>query len=351
MSNRHLLLSTTLAAMTMGALALGACSAPPASEGAGKPAALSSDRVTVTMAPVADLRPVSGTYETRDQADARARIPGVLATLLVKEGDRVAKGQVIGFVRDERLGQQTAAFDAQSAAAAAEAGRAQADLVRTRDLYEHGVYAKARLEQVEAASRAATAQLAASKAQRAASLSLAGQGAILAPASGVVLHAQVPAGSVVMPGQSIATVTAGPPVVRLQLPEAQASALKSGALVLLKADDGATTSTTITITQIFPSVTAGIVTVDLAAPAGAAGLIGRRIEARVAVGTRQAIQLPSRFVTARYGVDYVRIVRRDGASSEVVVQTAAAAEPGKVEVLSGLAPGDVVAAPIVGAPR
>jgi RND family efflux transporter MFP subunit len=303
----------------------------------------------VALAPVADLRPVSGTYETRDQADARARIPGVLATLTVKEGNRVTKGQVIGFVRDERLGQQTAAFDAQSAAAAAEAGRAQADLVRTRDLYEHGVYAKARLEQVEAASRAATAQLAASKAQRAASLSLAGQGAILAPASGVVLHAPVPAGSVVMPGQSIATVTAGPPVVRLQLPEAQASALKTGASVLLKADDGATTSTT--ITQIYPSVTAGIVTVDLAAPAGAAGLIGRRIEARVPVGTRQAIQLPSRFITARYGVDYVRIVRRDGASSEVVVQTAAAAEPGKVEVLSGLAPGDVVAAPIAGAPR
>ena len=35
---------------------------------------------------------------------------------------------MIGYVRDERLGQQTAAYDAQSTAAAAEAARAQADL-------------------------------------------------------------------------------------------------------------------------------------------------------------------------------------------------------------------------------
>jgi hypothetical protein len=152
-----------------------------------------------------------------------------------------------------------------------------------------------------------------------------------------------------MPGQSIATITAGPPVVRLQLPEAQAAGLKLGAGVQLKADDGALTSAA--ITEIYPSVTAGIVTVDLAAPAGADGLISRRIEARVPVGNRPAILLPDRFITSRYGVDYVRIVRRDGASSEVIVQTAPAAEPGKVEVLSGLAPGDVVVAPTTGAPR
>ena len=333
MSTRHLLLSATLAA-----LLLSACSPRPETDG-----------VTVAVTPIADMRPVSGTFETRDQADARARIPGILASLSVKEGDHVAKGQVIGYVRDERLGQQTAAYDAQSTAAAAEAARAQADLTRTRDLYEHGVYAKARLEQVEAASRAANAQLAASRAQRAASVSLAGQGAILAPASGVVLHAQVPAGSVVMPGQSIATITAGPPIVRLQLPEAQAAGLKPGAGVQLKADDGALTSAA--ITQIYPSVTAGIATVDLAAPAGADGLIGRRVEARVPVGSRPAILLPDRFIISRYGVDYVRIVRREGASSEVVVQTAAAPEPGKIEVLSGLASGDVAVAPLSGAPR
>ena len=48
----------------------------------------------------------------------------------------------------------------------AQAAAAQADLARTRDLFSHGVYAQARLDQVEAQSKSANGALAAARAQR-----------------------------------------------------------------------------------------------------------------------------------------------------------------------------------------
>ncbi len=47
----------------------------------------------------------------------------------------------------------------------------------------------------------------------------------------------------------------------------------------------------------------------------------------------------------RYGLDYVRVLDRSGATSDVAVQLTPTAEAAKVEVLSGLADGDVILAP------
>src|SRR3546814_14459380 len=125
-----------------GAVLLGAC-------GEAKPAAPvqqtapAAGRLTVQAQTVADRKPVPATLTTRDMAEARARISGVLVSLAVKEGDMVRQGQVIGRVKDDRLTLQTGAFDAQVSAAAAEAARANADLSRTRDLFPHGALGRA----------------------------------------------------------------------------------------------------------------------------------------------------------------------------------------------------------------
>ena len=109
--------------------------------------------------------------------------------------------------------------------------------------------------------------LAAARAQRAASAEQGAQGAILAPADGRVLRADVPAGSVVMPGQSIATITAGPAVLRIEAPEADGRAIKVGQSVQLAAEEpGRRRSQRATIVQVYPSVTAGKVVADLDAP-------------------------------------------------------------------------------------
>ncbi len=323
------------------ALLLGACgdSKPivPAAQTAPAPG-----RLTVQAQTVADLKPVPATLTTRDMAEARARISGVLVSLSVKEGDTVRQGQVIGRVKDDRLALQTGAFDAQVTAAAAEAARAQADLARTRDLFSHGVYAQARLDQVEAQTKAANANLAAARAQRGASAELGAQGAILAPAAGRVLVADVPIGSVVMPGQTVAKITAGPMVVRIELPEGQARALKVGDVVQLAAEDLRGVATRGTITQVYPSVTGGQVTADVSAAGLPQDLIGQRVRAQIKVGERQALVVPRTYVVTRFGIDYVRLVRTDNTVSETPIQTTAGPSANTVEVLSGLRAGDVL---------
>ncbi len=61
-----------------------------------------------------------------------------------------------------------------------------------RFLHQNGVYARARLEQAQAAASATQAQVRAARAQQSAVGAVAGQGTLIAPASGRVLRAAIP---------------------------------------------------------------------------------------------------------------------------------------------------------------
>lgn len=303
------------------------------------------ERLALRQSAIADYKPVAATVTTRRMGEARARIGGTLVRLNVKEDDYVREGDVIALVADQRLTYETSAFDAQAAAAAAQAVRAQADLSRIRTLYDKGIYAKARLDQAEAEARAADGALAAARAQRSASAETRAQGAVLAPATGRVLKADVPAGSVVNAGQTIAVVTAGEPLLRIEIPEAQARALHLGDTVVIDARDFPGAPPAGTIIQLYPAVTAGLATADIAAPGLTTDLVGQRVRVRIKIGERQALTLPTRFVATRYGLDYVRVLDRAGRTTDVAVQLAPGPDGGHSEVLSGLMAGDTVIAP------
>lgn len=300
--------------------------------------------LTVTAQTIDAVKPTSAVVAPRDLADARARIPGTLVQLYVREGDVVRQGQIVGVVTDARLGMETAAIGAQVAAAEAEAERARTDLSRAQTLFDRGFYAQARLDQARAVSRAADAQVRMARAQRSASAETGAQGRILAPVAGRVLAADVPAGSVVSAGQSVATITAGPLVLRLELPEAQGRNLRIGETVSISTTDlpGAGAGT---IVQVYPASTAGRTTADIAVAGLASDRVGQRIAVQVPVGQRRALVVPRRVVSTRYGIDFIRTVDRAGRVSDAPVQLGSAVGEDGVEVLAGLAVGDVVIAP------
>lgn len=334
-----------IAAVALLGLALGVagCSAPtPPAEAPAVPEAAGG--LAAASRNIADMKPVAGEVTTRDMGMATARIGGTLVRLNVREGATVGAGQVIGIVRDDRINLQTAGFEAMVRAAEAEAERARADLARTRTLFDRGIYAQAKLDQMAAAARAAEGNLEAARAQRAASAESGAQGAILAPTAGRVLKADVPVGSVVMPGQSIATVTSGPLVVRVQLPEGQARALRVGTRVEMTPNGPGGDVVMAQVAQVYPAVDAGQVVADIDASGLDASLIGRRIGVRLPVGERQAIVIPATYVVSRFGVDYVRLVRR-GTVADTPVQIAPGPSVSEVEVLSGLVAGDRIVAP------
>lgn len=302
------------------------------------------ERLAVAEVLIDAVKPAAAVVASRDIGEARARIPGTLTQLNVREGDVVRQGQVIGVVVDNRVGLETAAFGAQVAAAEAEAARARADLARIQTLFDKGIYAQARLDQALAASRAADAQVRAARAQRSASAETGAQGQILAPSAGRVLSADVPAGSVVNAGQSVATITAGPLVLRLELPEAQGRNLRVGQAVSVSGEDlpGVTNGV---IAQVYPASTAGRTTADIAVDGLASDRVGQRVIVQVPVGQRRALVLPRRFVATRYGIDFVRTVDRAGRVSEAPVQLGGPVTGDRVEVLSGLKAADIVLAP------
>jgi hypothetical protein len=156
-----------------------------------------------------------------------------------------------------------------------------------------------------------------------------------------VLRADVPAGSPVAPGMAIAVITAGPAVVRLEMPESLADKVHPGSRV---------TTTALgmgSVIKLYPSISAGKIAADVAMPGIDNNLIGRRVAAKVETGTRPALLIPTDFVTTRYGIDYVTVRAKDGSGAQVPVQTAPSSEPGKVEILSGASAGETIVGPTV----
>jgi RND family efflux transporter MFP subunit len=321
--------------------ALAACGepAPPPPQ----QAAQASESLVLAPQRIDDVRRVPAIIATRDMAEARVRISGTLVRLDIRAGDMVARGQRIGTIVDERINLDTAALGADVAAAEAQAADAAADLARVRTLHAKGIYAQARLDRALATASAADAAVRGARARQAANAQLAGDGTVLAPAAGRVVTADVPAGSVVAPGMSIASIAAGPPLLRLMVPEALAASIRAGAAVRI--DDPALPGAEGKVVQVYPAVAGGDVRVDAAVPGLADGLLGRRVAASITLGTRSALVVPRRYVVTRFGLDQLMVRGRNGVPGPVPVQIAATADPGLVEIIAGAVAGDRLVAP------
>ena len=307
-------------------------------EPAPKAQVASGPRLLLQLSDTTGWHDVPAEIATLKEAQVFARIPGVLTTLAVREGDMVGKGQVIGRIVDNQLGFQAGAYGAQAAAAQAQVVQAEAELKRVQYLYD-----KARLDQAIASLGTAKAQVRAAQAQQSAVGAVAGQGAVVAPSSGRVLRVPVPAGAPVAPGVVVAVITSGPTILRLQVPESLAGQVHPGSRVLTAAFGGGSSEGR--VIKVYPSITAGQVTVDVEMPGIDNSLIGRRMAAKVETASRKALLVPKQFVATRFGVDYVTVLAKDGSAAQVPVQTAASLEPGKIELLSGAAPGDTLIGP------
>lgn len=318
-------------------LALAACSGETPSGPAPAAAAITAQHQLVATN-LAELKPVAGAIATRDEVMAVARIGGILTRLDVKAGDQVRAGQRIALISDDRIAQAAGAASAAVAAAEAEADRTMADLARIRQLHAAGVYADARLESATAIAKAAQARALAARGEAGAAKALGAQGAVLAPAAGRVLLADVPPGSPVMPGQLIARLSAGPLLVKLEVPEAAALALKPGDMVRL-AEAGLPPAGR--VDRVWPGATAGLVRVDVRVEGLPDRLFGRRVSALVPTGTRAALVAPRPFVRISHGIAQVSL--RDGKSVVTVpVEIAETTDPQQVELLTGVAAGDVL---------
>ena len=311
--------------------------------------AAAQERFTVRVAPLADEKVVHATVESEDVVPARARIGGTVGRLAVKAGDRVAPGQVLAVVADDKLLLQLASIDAQIAGLQSQLLQSQSDLARAETLFRQGSGARVTMDQARTAVELATAQLKARAAERAVVDQQVTEGQVLAPVGGRVLSVPVTNGSVALPGDVLASIAGQDYVLRLRVPERHAGFVKVGDRIRLDTSGrGGAAPAFGTITRVYPRIEDGRVVADAAMEGLAAYFVGERVTVWVGAGTRPGIVVPAAMLRTRFGLDYA-LVTRGGAVVETPVQRGRPLPtpdmPDGVEILSGLADGDVLVRP------
>lgn len=220
--------------------------------------------------------PLATVLYAEREADTRSRMDGVVDKVLVELGDRVAAGQLLAILKDER---ETAAM--MSARAAFDLTRAEheravelrgKDLITQADL-DQAVY---RFKTAEAALHGAQAQLEYTR--------------IRSPFAGLVSHRHVRSGQPVEENDPVVRVTAPRPLrAELLVPELDASRVKVGDRVSLRGVDGS--SGTASVARIAPVVDPVAGTVEILLEVQDAG--------RLRPGSAVTVELPK----ARAGRD------------------------------------------------
>ncbi len=299
----------------------------------------------VQVQSIADEKAVFATVQSTYTVPARVRTGGTIISLNVRQGDFVKQGQIIAMVGDPKLALQSNAYAAQVGAARAQVEQAKADFDRAQRLIGAGAIARNMFDQARTNYNVAQSNLRSIMAQGAVVREQANEGQVVAPTSGRVITVPVTAGTVVMPGDAVATVAQQNFVLRLEVPERHARFLKAGDPVRLDGTDlGLSGPQFGQIALVYPDVDKGHVVADAIVTGIGDYFVGQRVRVWVSGGTRTTILVPQNLIITRAGIDYARILAKDGGAIEVPVQRGQeVSRPGKaieLEILSGLKAGD-----------
>ncbi len=289
---------------------------------------------------VEDRKAVLATVQTTDLTQARARNGGTVMELLVDEGMEVKAGEVIARIKDEKLDLEKQAVDARIASLQAERKLAGIALGRAQRLRKSGAGSQAKLDEARTNLDVVMKNLKAMQSERELVLQREREGAVLSPTTGRVISVDVTNGTVVMPGESVASIADANYILRIEVPERHARFIHVGDKVHVGAR-GLSVSDAQTregvVRQVYPRLDRGRVVADVEVSELGHFFIGERVHVSVSSGMRKTMLVPKEYIYSRYGLYYTRL--EDG--SEIVVQPGRMVG-GQYEVLSGLHEGDVL---------
>lgn len=270
-----------------------------------------------------------------------------VAQVLVIEGERVARNQVLVRLDMRELTAKRHQADALLDNAEAERDLAEMAALRVRALYADSAAPKATLDAAESGLIRAEAGVRAAKAGLAELAATTSYGEITAPFDGVVTERFVDPGGFVGPGAPLVRVDrVGAERVTATVPAAAAQAVKAGDTVTVMIDGEAYAARV----EGTARAGAGTWTVN-AILSNADGLIvsGSAATIRLPAGSRPALLVPTAALT-RQG-DLTTLLRRTPQGDLLTVIRAGRTVATWTEVLGGLAADDsVVVPPAVGAP-
>jgi RND family efflux transporter MFP subunit len=298
--------------------------------------ALTTDRVTVSIAPVTRMRAamslelVGSTYAWRE-VDVAAETAGRIDALAVKLGQRVAAGAVLAVIdgRSRQLAVQSARITAE---------KLQKDFARVQNLYAGGTSSEQELDNARSAYETAKTNLELAQKQYA-------DTKIVAPFGGVVTDKAIEQGSYVTQGMKVVSlVDVSRLKVKTSVSEANVYALQTGRQVAITSDALPDAAFSGTITFISPRGDAAHnypVEIEMRNDAGRQLRPGTFVTVRVAdEGRREGLFIPREALQGSVKEAKVYVARNGRAELRDVV--IGRRSIGALEVASGLTENDSV---------
>ncbi|MFN5745083.1 MAG: efflux RND transporter periplasmic adaptor subunit [Methylococcaceae bacterium] len=270
------------------------------------------------------------------------KIAGRITDISVRPGSVVQRGQILAHLESSALQARVGQSRAVLAAAEAEAGRARADAHRLRNLYEREAATRQAFDVAMAATQAADAHVAGARDALREAESGLGENQLRAPFDGVIVSRDQEPGVMALPGMAIVTLQQNR-VLRLEaaIPAACADGITLGKRLTAKVGHPVR-DITVTVDEIQPA----------ANPRSHTVLIKARLPEQTAIAPgsfgwleqscgQTTLLLAPEEAISRVGQLETVSVMRDGRPHLRHVRTGKRID-GRVEILSGLAEGDIV---------
>ncbi len=346
----------------------------PKSASANETPAVSVQTVTVSESPLASYYEATGTVRARSAAVLSAKVMGHIREVKAHVGDHVRAGQLLvvldsrdleaGYLQAEaaRNEARSAMPEVENAIASAKANLDLAEVTfkRMSALFEKKSISNQEFDEARMRVDVARAnyQMALAKREQlkskvaqaeqgvASAAVMKGYAQVRAPFDGVITEKTAEPGNLAAPGQPLITVErAGGFRLEAAVEESKLGTVRPGQTVTV-ALDALGTEVKGRVAEVVPAVDAASRTftakIDLpSSPQIRSGVFGR---ARFELQPRQGIAVPPEAVVERGQLTSVYVADAGRARSRLV--TVGARTANRVEVLSGLAPGDNVIAPV-----
>jgi RND family efflux transporter MFP subunit len=165
-----------------------------------------NDVLVVARAPIEAATPINGDLKPIEEIVVRARVEGDITGVFSREGQRVARGQVLARFDNTTQESDRASAAAERDAAQSDVTNAQWNFDQAQELFKAGAIPERDLRAAEQTLAAARARLAGAEARLKAASQTDADTRVLAPTTGVVSLRSVEAGEHVTRGSPLFTV-------------------------------------------------------------------------------------------------------------------------------------------------
>jgi membrane fusion protein (multidrug efflux system) len=297
--------------------------------------------VEITKQPL--FEEAAGTIKAKVETVISPLITATISSIKVRAGDNVKQGDVLVELDSRELKARADQAHQSVIAAKAKLAKAERDFNRMQQLFETEAVAKAELDRTEALLRTARAELSRARRREDEAKTALGHSTLAAPISGRVVERYAEPGDTARQGNPLLRIY-GPGIFRLEasVRESVASKLVKGQSLNVKVD-ALDKEFEASVDEIVPFADPGsrsfIVKARLTDSSGLyPGMFGRLL---VPIGETKKIYIPADAVTHIGQLDFV-IVQTDQGPIRRYVRLGATDKQDRVEVISGLAPGEAI---------